>query len=362
MIAPPASANTPLLEDLWAFTKTETVLVAFELGLFKALIATPLPIEGLANQVQIEPVALTRLLNLLQTWGYVTLQANQTVSATQQTTHLFSSPEKQASWHAYATYIRQVQAAWGGLPSTIQQGTPTGSAFSLNEAEARFSNLNEGLLQLHAPLADALFTALLPYLPSHETNPTCHWLDVGAGSGVWSIPFLKAFPQGTVTFLDYPSILAQAEASTALAPFKNRMRLIACDFESTSVEWQPETIADATVVIMGNVLRELSHEGRVNLLKKAWHQLTEAGVLVIVETLTDAKSTTVPLASTVADLHLLATSFNSTGCLTKASLTALCQSVLGATSGGIDLTWLTIDAMKQQGLAGVVIKKSIELG
>ena len=57
MIAPPASANNPLLEDLWAFTKTETVLVAFELGLFKALIATPLPIEGLANQLQIEPVA-----------------------------------------------------------------------------------------------------------------------------------------------------------------------------------------------------------------------------------------------------------------------------------------------------------------
>jgi ubiquinone/menaquinone biosynthesis C-methylase UbiE len=276
---------------------------------------------------------------------------------TQQTVALFSTTEKQASWLAYATYIRQVQAAWRDLSATFKQGTPTGAAFSLGEAEARFSNLNEGLGLLHAPLADALFTALLPYLQNIDSQTALHCLDVGAGSGVWSIPFLKAFEQATATFLDYPSVLAQAEASTALTPFKSRMRLVSCDFESSNLEWQPTAIAPATVVMIANVLKELSTEARIKLLEKAWQQLAKGGVLVMVETLTDATQEELPLVATVADLHLLATSSNSAGCLSQDALSHLCETVLLKTTGGIDLHWLTIDALKQQGLSALVIQK-----
>jgi ubiquinone/menaquinone biosynthesis C-methylase UbiE len=360
MIEETNSFTNPLLEDLWAFTKTETVLTAFELGLFQVLLpSSHQSVDVLAKKLQIDPSALKRLLQLLQTWGYVSLQADDTVMPSPQTMALFPTVESQSSWLAYATYIRQVQAAWRDLGATFKQGTPTGAAFSLGEAEARFSNLNEGLGLLHAPLADALFTALLPYLPCVESNQTAvHCLDVGAGSGVWSIPFLRAFDQAAVTFLDYPSVLAQAEASTVLAPFKSRMRLVACDFESTNLEWQPNAIAPATVVMIANVLKELSHEARINLLEKAWQQLAKGGVMVIVETLNEPTQGGLPLVSTVANLHLLATSMSSTGCFTAESLSHLCETVLFKKSGGgIDLTWLAIEPLKLQGLSAMVIQK-----
>ncbi len=361
MIEQTLSTHNPLLEDLWAFAKTETLLATFELGLFAAIVQTETPqtVQDLANQLQVDPYGLKRLLSLLQTWGYVTLNSDKTtVVPTPQTIELLGSETQKSGWLAYATYIRQVQAAWGGLTSTLQHGTPTGSAFSLSEAEARFSHLNEGLRLLHEPLATALFSVLATYLPAGTAEPSLHCVDIGAGSGVWSLPFLKAYPQGSVTFLDYPSVLAQAENSSALAPFKSRMRLISCDFESSSLEWQIETIAPAQVVLIANVLRELSHEAQINLLKKAWQQVEQNGIIVIVEALaTDASEPAMPLVSTVADLHLLATSFNSTGCLTKKSLTQLCETPFEHSGGVIDFNWLDLNSFKQQGLFACVIQK-----
>jgi hypothetical protein len=270
---------------------------------------------------------------------------------------LFNSEAHQAGWLAYATYIRQVQAAWGSLTTTLKQGTPTGTAFSLGEAEARFSNLNEGLRLFYEPLAEALFNALLPYLPMVGSQADLHCMDLGAGSGVWSVPFLKAFPQATVTCLDYPSVLAQAEASLALAPFKSRMRLIACDFESSNLDWQMETIVPAQVILIANVLKELSPESQLNLLKKSGQHLATGGVIVIIEILKeDNPQQSVPLVSIVADLHLLATSFSSIGCLTQTSLIQLCETAFEE-SGGIDFRWLELDSFRQQGLSVVIIQK-----
>ena len=356
--------RNPLLEDLWAFTKTETLLTAFELGLFNQLIAsqadTPKTLQTLAKELHLEETSLKRLCNLLQTWGYVTINLEQTtVTPTPQTVALFGSEAHQAGWLAYATYIRQVQAAWGGLTTTLKQGTPTGTAFSLVEAEARFSNLNEGLRLLYEPLAETLFNALLPYMSMADSQAALHCVDVGSGSGVWSLPFLKAFPHATVTCLDYPSVLAQAEASTALAPFKDRMRLIACDFESTNLEWCMETITHAQVVLMANVLRELSQEGQLDLLKKAGLHLATGGVMVIIETLKEGTPQQgIPLVYTVTDLHLLATSFSSTGCLTKTALIQLCETAFEE-SAGIDLRWLDLEAFRQQGLSVVIIQKQL---
>ena len=358
MIEQTLSAHNPLLEDFWAFAKTETLLATFELGLFAAIVQTETPqtVQDLASQLQLDPFGLKRLLSLLQTWGYVSLNPDKTtVIATPQTRELLGSETQKSGWLAYATYIRQVQAAWGGLTSTLQHGTPTGSAFSLSEAEARFSHLNEGLRLLHEPLATALFCVLASYLPAEAS---LHCVDVGAGSGVWSLPFLKAYPQATVTFLDYPSVLAQAENSSALVPFKHRMRLVSCDFESSSLEWQTETIAPAQVVFIANVLRELSHEAQLNLLKKAWQQVEQAGIIVVVEALAnDASKPAISLVSTVADLHLLATSFNSTGCLTKEGLTQLCETAFEQSDGVIDFNWLELPLLQQQGLFACVIQK-----
>lgn len=362
MIEQTLSAHNPLLEDLWAFAKTETLLATFELGLFAAIVQTKTPqtVQDLANQLQVDPYGLKRLLSLLQTWGYVTLNSDRTtVFPTPQTIELLGSATQKAGWLAYATYIRQVQAAWGGLTSTLQHGTPTGSAFSLSEAEARFSHLNEGLRLLHEPLATDLFSVLASYLPAKTAETSLHCVDVGAGSGVWSLPFLKAYPQGSVTFLDYPSVLAQAENSTALAPFKRRMRLISCDFESSSLEWQTETIAPAQVVLIANVLRELSPEAQINLLKKAWQQVEQGGIIVVVEALAnDASKPATPLVSTVADLHLLATSFSSTGCLIKTSLVQLCETTFES-SGRIDFQWLQSDLFTGQGLSVLMIKRKV---
>jgi 2-polyprenyl-3-methyl-5-hydroxy-6-metoxy-1,4-benzoquinol methylase len=153
----------------------------------------------------------------------------------------------------------------------------------------------------------------------------------------------------------------QTEQSTPLAPFVNRIRLIPCDFESNALHWETQAMEPAHVVLIANVLRELSHEGQANLLKNAWQHLAPGGIIAIVEilNLNDTPTSTaypLPLVATVADCHLLATSFNSAGCLSATSLIQLCDQIV-ANSLGSTVAWLPIETLAQQGLSVLTVKK-----
>lgn len=362
-----ADGSHTLLEDLWAFTKTDALLTALELGVFTQLLnQTNVSVTALANTLAVESTALEKLLMFLGNMGYVALQhATGIVTLTPHAHHTFKNAASLQAWQAYATYLRQVQAAWQTLPTTVQHGVPTGAAFGLTEAEARFSNLNEGLRVLHAPLATELCTALQPYLSAithNNTNYPLRWLDVGAGSGVWSLPWFTQFPQGEATMVDLPAVLAQAEQSAALQSFKHRIHFLSADCESSHpFSGTHLTTTQYPVILVANLLRELSQEARVQLLKNLTALLAVNGIIVIVDIVLEPERTTSssePLLVTASPVQLLTTSITSSGILTSETLTAL------LTASGIHnekrtflISTINLSSLQTLGLSAAVIQK-----
>jgi hypothetical protein len=359
-----------LLEDLWAFTKTDALLTALELGVFAQLLEQPpLTIPALAEALSVETTALEKLLVFLSNMGYMQVHAaTGVVTLTPQATGVFNNAVTVQAWQAYATYMRQVQAAWQTLPTTVQHGVPTGAAFGLTEAEARFSNLNEGLRVLHAPLATALLKALQPYLLA-TLNQSFHWMDIGAGSGVWSLPLLEAFPYGKATLVDLPAVLAQAEQSAVLQPFNHRIQFLSADCEAPQPFSSKQLSATAyDVIIIANILRELSQEARIRLLQNAVTMLAPTGTIIIVDVMattgdtTESTSDAVSQSTMVAasNVQLLTTSVTSSGTLTPQTLAVL------LTASGIDndnqmfsISTISIPSLQALGLGATIIQKQL---
>lgn len=363
-----ADGSHTLLEDLWAFTKTDALLTALELGVFTQLLnQTNVSVTALANTLAVESTALEKLLMFLGNMSYVALQhTTGVVTLTPHAHHTFKNAASLQAWQAYATYLRQVQAAWQTLPTTVQHGVPTGAAFGLTEAEARFSNLNEGLRVLHAPLATELCTALQPYLSAithNNTNYPLRWLDVGAGSGVWSLPWFTQFPQGEATMVDLPAVLAQAEQSAALQPFKHRIHFLSADCESSHpFSGTHLTTTQYSVILVANLLRELSQEARVQLLKNLTALLAVNGIIVIVDIVLEPKHTTTngsqPLLVTASPVQLLTTSITSSGVLTSETLMALlAASGIHNENRTFLISTINLPSLQALGLSATVIQK-----
>lgn len=123
-------------------------------------------------------------------------------------------------------------------------------------------------------------------------------LDIGCGSGVWSLAFASRDPSSQVSGLDFPGVLDAFEARAARQGLRDRITLIPGDMHEVQV---PAATFD--LVIVANVLRlELAARAQA-VVERAAAALRPGGHLLVIDALaagTPAKE----LVRAVYELHL----------------------------------------------------------
>ena len=187
-----------------------------------------------------------------------------------------------------AGHIPLTWDAWGRLGDLLANGRPTTSHGSYEddaEGTAFFARLIRPIMPLSLGPADA--TA--EHLGVGTRRKGLRILDVGAGSGAWSIPFARRDAACEVTAFDLPRILEETRTIVAEYGVADRYRMTAGDLRTADFG---RGVYD--VAILGNICHGLTPEANRDLFERLRAALKPGGELIIGDMLPNDDRTAPP--------------------------------------------------------------------
>jgi precorrin-6B methylase 2 len=192
----------------------------------------------------------------------------------------------------------------------VKTGRPAGRFPSVRGEEGDRESFIGAMHNVSAPIADQVIGALQPL----EFR---HLLDIGGGSGTWTLAFLRAWPSGTATLFDLPEVVPMARARLTDAGMAERVKLAGGDFlrdplpGGADLAWVSAIVhqnsREQNRVLFGKVFRALVPKGRIairDILMDASRTRPTAGALFAVNMLVGTEGgATFTFAELQADLE-----------------------------------------------------------
>lgn len=189
----------------------------------------------------------------------------------------------------------RVYRAWGQLSWSLANNRPV-EAKSGGDAESLFDDAKQekGIQEIekftHAMYGVSIGPAMA-LAKAFDFTKHKSLLDIGGGSGVYSIWVAKENPNMTATVADLAPVCRVAEQYAASYGLASRVKTIPLDF------WKQDIPAGHDVMFLSHILHDYSEEKDVALLKKVYAALPKGGAVIISEwMLNDDKSGPVPSA------------------------------------------------------------------
>jgi 2-polyprenyl-3-methyl-5-hydroxy-6-metoxy-1,4-benzoquinol methylase len=245
------------IQDFMGFTAA--LSAAASTGLLEQLIDGPprTPAE-LAGACKLDPRATALVLDVLLAYELVA-RSDDKYTATPQVRPLAEAPGGTA----------RTIAMWAHVPTFLRTGTPF---MRMDVArEETYSAVVLALGKMFSVSATEL-AQRLPVTPKRI-------LDIGCGSGVWSLAVAKQHPDARVTGQDLPAVLESFRIRATEHGLADRIDTIPGDVHQLTL---PRAF---DLVIVANVLRIESPERARDIVQRAVSALEPGGSLVIVDAL-----------------------------------------------------------------------------
>jgi (2Fe-2S) ferredoxin/SAM-dependent methyltransferase len=177
---------------------------------------------------------------------------------------------------------------WSTLTDCLREGSPTASINSGPSATQAYIAATHRIANLAAP-------AMVASLDLPQVRKV---LDVGGGSGAYTVAFLKAFPDATAVLMDLPPVIRVATRYIREASMEERISLTAGDFMLDPLG------SGFDLVLLSYVLHLNPAEANKRLLTKAFAALEPGGRVVINDYVLNADKT-LPRAAALYALNML---------------------------------------------------------
>jgi SAM-dependent methyltransferase len=179
---------------------------------------------------------------------------------------------------------------WAHLDAFLKTGRPIRRMNAGVEREAAYREQAGALAWMMAPAAALAAERLLAGLPDAPRI-----LDLGAGSGVWSLTLAARVESAEVTLVDFPAVLEVAREFSMKMGLPARARFVPGDYHDVDLE------ADACdLVFLGNVCHLESGDRVRSLLGRALRGLRPGGRVAIA----DVHAGAAPVAASLYALGL----------------------------------------------------------
>jgi ubiquinone/menaquinone biosynthesis C-methylase UbiE len=249
---------------------------ALEFGIFKALEQGPQSAAGVAQACGANEGAIALMLAALEALGLVAPKESLGYNLTD------------AAWMLlYSDYRELGNQYWRYLPTFLRTGEPLKRMDDPAESEMHYQ-------------AQA---AMLGWMLSHAAEEAARKLeigasrrglsivDIGAGSGIWSLTMARDDPQSRVTAVDWPAVLEAAQETAENFGVQERLTTIAGDFHKVTLPAQSFDLA-----IVANVTHLQTPEANASLIRKLHAALKAQGEIVIIDALPGGPQAETPLA------------------------------------------------------------------
>lgn len=248
------------------FQATCVLMAAAELDLFGMLAGGWFTAAQAAAKLQTDLRATTILLDALAALQLLDKQGERyEVPASLANVLVAGRP---GSRLAMVQHQANCMRCWTQLAAVAKTGRPAAREPSIRGEAADYASFIEAMDNVSGPVAGRIVGDLMP-LDFH------HVLDIGGGSGTWTIAFLRANPAARATLFDLPVVMPQAEARLKAAGLLERVALAPGDFYSDALP------VGADLAWISAIVHQNSREQNRALFKRVSAALVSGGRVLI---------------------------------------------------------------------------------
>ncbi len=254
-----------LVQTIRGFQESRVMLTAIELDLFTA-VGQSATARDVARKLGTDERATEMLLNALVAMDMLE-KLDGVFRTTPATTRFFagSSPDnaREAMMHTVHLWTR-----WSTLTECVRAGTSVASEEMADRGEAWTRAFIAAMHRNAADRAPLVIRAI-------GTEGIARVLDVGGGSGAYSIAFARANDSVRVELLDLPTVIPIAKSHIEEAGLSERISARAGDLRTDAFGEGYDLVFASAICHM------LSEDENKDLLKRCWKALVPKGRLVI---------------------------------------------------------------------------------
>ena len=182
---------------------------------------------------------------------------------------------------------------WKLLPQIVRSGQPALDVTRQKDAEPYFTGLVESLHIINTEAAKRSAGLINP------DNAALSVLDIGCGTGVWSLPFASQNPATVVTANDYAGLLQTTREYAERFGVADRYRYLPGDLKT--VDFGKDQF---DVAILGNIIHSEGETSSRDLLRRLGAAVRKGGHVLIFEQLPNEERTA-PAIPLVFALNML---------------------------------------------------------
>ena len=255
-----------LLEIARAGLSTQVLYAANTLGVFGHLAHQPQSPRGLAEKLSLDELAVERLLDACAALGLV--RKSNGCYENSATAAMFLVPDRpEYVGDAVDMFRWRVAPRWDDLEASLRGHRPKNMYDELLAQPEQFERFILSLRQLAVWRARALAMRL-------DFSAFRRLLDLGAGSGVYSVEILGRNPALRAYLFDQPRVCEILRRLMGEEGLSERVEIIAGDFFC-------DELPRADLVLFSNVLHDFAVEQAQRLVSRAFEALEPGGAIVI---------------------------------------------------------------------------------
>lgn len=283
------SFGNPLIDELSGYMKTRIVLTAAELDFFTKLDVQPCSAPELAQGLGIDVRATTRVLdslvvfNLLKKDGgcYSLTERGAILSALHPETML-----------PMVLHMNNMWDSWSKLTAAVRNGRNPDLQPVTGASDEKVTNAFIGAMQvIGRKLAREIAAAC-------DLKQYRRLLDIGGGSGIYTIAFLEQNPQMQAVIFDLAHVLPIAEGWVDKAGLRDRVWFTPGDF------YRDELPGGSDCALLSAIIHQNSTDENIELFRKVYRSLEPGGCLLIRDHVMD-ESRTKPPAGALFAINML---------------------------------------------------------
>jgi SAM-dependent methyltransferase len=285
----PMKTKPDIISDVRRFMKSRVILSAAELDFFSKLDDNFLSAKELAELLGIDERATTRVLDCLVTYDLLEKKTRR-YRTTAKGSHLSSlNPE---SVLPMIKHMNAIWKNWSRLTDVILKGgnpylEPVVDSESKEDRNAFIGAMHVAARRISLKIADA-----------YNLNAFKKLLDIGGGSGAYTIAFLKKNPQLKAVIFDLKGVIPIAKEKVGENNFMDRVNFVAGDF------YLDDLPSGCDIALLSAIIHQNSPQQNVELYQKIFHALDSGGTLIIRDHIMD-ESRTDPPAGALFALNML---------------------------------------------------------
>jgi SAM-dependent methyltransferase len=272
------------------FMESRILLSAAELNLFTLLAQTPLSAAEIAEKTGCSKHALSMLLDALAAMELL-IKRDDTFHCESDVSR-FLSEGSADSILPMILHVSSLWRRWGRLTDIVKGAGTEKDSFDFARNEEELRAFIGAMHVIGAPLAKRIVAAVNP-------GNAKSLLDIGSGSGTYTIAFLAAVPDMRATLFDLPEVIKMARERISREGLLSRTSFIPGDFHNDELPGRHD------LILISAIIHSNSPEENLNLYRKAFRALNHGGRILIRDHVMEPDRTH-PFAGAIFAINMLA--------------------------------------------------------